>query len=81
MALNGLQQIAIDCIVRSAVSIEHNFSAPTYDKYITGARKYNKENHDHVYEWHRKYKRANRGELCVNPKWKRCFGGRGDDTT
>ncbi len=75
MALNGLQQIAIDGIVRSAVSIEHNFSAPTYDKYIMGARKYNKENHDHVYERHRKYKRANRGKLCVNPKWTKCYGG------
>ena len=60
--MTGLQEIAINNIIRSAVSIQHDFKAPRYDE-------------RNRYQLAYKRSKKKRVKLQINPKWGKCYGG------
>jgi hypothetical protein len=73
--MTGLQEIAINNIVRSAVSIQHDYSAPQYDGVNRYQRLYNKLHRECQNECKRRYRRSQHEKLKINPKWLKCYGG------
>ena len=71
--MTGLQEIAINNIIRSAVSIQHDFKAPRYDERNRYQLAYTVKNRNTINE--RKRSKKKRVKLQINPKLGKCYGG------